>query len=226
VLIDADNVSAAMADDLFSEVVNYGTPTVRRAYGDWTTQNLAGWKETLPRHAIQPMQQFAIVSGKNATDSFLIIDAMDVLYAGNVDGFVIVSSDSDYTRLATRLRETGKTVYGIGRRGARTEYVHAFDRFVYLDLLGAEPAKPGTPRDPQKLLRAAVGGTAKVDGWAYLGGVGHYLSARNPDFDVREYGFRKLGDLVKAQRYLEVEEVPSPAGPSHIRVRLRSGRGR
>ena len=114
VLIDADNASPSTADDVFAEIANYGTPTIRRAYGDWTTQNLAGWKAALPRHAIQPMQQFANVSGKNATDSSMIIDAMDVLYADNVDGFAIVSSDSDFTRLATRLRESGKTVYGIG----------------------------------------------------------------------------------------------------------------
>ena len=227
VLIDADNVSPATAADLFAEIVKYGTPTIRRAYGDWTTQNLAGWKQTLPRHAIQPIQQFAIRSGKNATDSSLIIDAMDVLYAGNVDGFVIVASDSDYTRLATRLREAGRTVYGIGRRDARREYVNAFDRFIYLDLLGAEPAELTQPPELEPLLRAAVGGTAKVDGWAILSAVGSYLSARNPGFDVRDYGFVKLGELVRAQDYVEVREVPGPAGLGQLHVRIpRSARGR
>lgn len=220
VLIDADNVSPATAADLFAEIVKYGTPTIRRAYGDWTTQNLAGWKQTLPRHAIQPIQQFAIRSGKNATDSSLIIDAMDVLYAGNVDGFVIVASDSDYTRLATRLREAGRTVYGIGRRDARTEYVNAFDRFIYLDLLGAEPSELTQPPELEPLLRAAVGGTAKVDGWAILSAVGSYLSARNPGFDVRDYGFPKLGELVRAQDYVEVREVPGPAGLGQLHVRI------
>ena len=227
VLIDADNVSPATAADLFAEIVKYGTPTIRRAYGDWTTQNLAGWKQTLPRHAIQPIQQFAIRSGKNATDSSLIIDAMDVLYAGNVDGFVIVASDSDYTRLATRLREAGRTVYGIGRRDARTEYVNAFDRFIYLDLLGAEPSELSEPPELEPLLRAAVSGTAKVDGWAILSAVGSYLSARNPGFDVRDYGFNKLGELVRAQDYVEVREVPGPAGLGQLHVRIpRAGRGR
>lgn len=216
VLIDADNASPASAADLFAEIAKYGTPTVRRAYGDWTTQNLAGWKEVLPRHAIQPMQQFAIVAGKNATDSSMIIDAMDVLYAGNVDGFVIVSSDSDYTRLATRLREAGKTVYGIGRREARDEYVNAFDRFIYLDLVGAEAKKQERRRSPEKLLRAAIGGTAKVDGWALLSAVGSYVSTRNPGFDTRDYGYSKLGDLVAAQPYVEVDE----AGAGQLRVRL------
>jgi hypothetical protein len=220
VLIDADNVSPATAGDLFAEIVKYGTPTIRRAYGDWTTQNLAGWKQTLPRHAIQPIQQFAIRSGKNATDSSLIIDAMDVLYAGNVDGFVIVASDSDYTRLATRLREAGRTVYGIGRRDARTEYVNAFDRFIYLDLLGAEPSELTKPPELEPLLRTAVGGTAKVDGWAILSAVGSYLSARNPGFDVRDYGFGKLGELVRAQDYVEVREVPGPAGLGQLHVRI------
>ena len=227
VLIDADNVSPATAADLFAEIVKYGTPTIRRAYGDWTTQNLAGWKQALPRHAIQPIQQFAIRSGKNATDSSLIIDAMDVLYAGNVEGFVIVASDSDYTRLATRLREAGRTVYGIGRRDARREYVNAFDRFIYLDLLGAEPAELTQPPELEPLLRAAVGGTAKVDGWAILSAVGSYLSARNPGFDVRDYGFVKLGELVRAQDYVEVREVPGPAGLGQLHVRIpRSARGR
>lgn len=213
VLIDADNASPATAGDLFAEIANYGTPTIRRAYGDWTTQNLAGWKAILPRHAIQPMQQFAIVSGKNATDSSMIIDAMDVLYAGNVEGFVIVSSDSDYTRLATRLREAGKTVYGIGRREARIEYVNAFDRFIYVDLLGvAEPATVAQARDPklERLLRPAITGTAKANGWAALSSVGHYLSAQNPGFDKRSYGYSTLGELVRAQPYIEVHEVGEP----------------
>src|ERR1700754_1017057 len=116
VLIDADNATASVAPDLLAEIAKYGTPTIKRAYGDWTTQQLAGWKEELLRYAIQPVQQFAYTKGKNSTDSALIIDAMDLLYAGNVEGFVIVSSDSDFTRLATRLRESGKTVLGLGRR--------------------------------------------------------------------------------------------------------------
>src|SRR3954451_3464805 len=139
VLIDSDNTTASLTTELLEEIATYGTPTIKRAYGDWTTQNLAGWKDELLRNAIQPIQQFAYTRGKNATDSALIIDAMDALYAGNVEGFVIVSSDSDFTRLATRLRESGRTVYGIGNEATPEAFVKACDRFIYLELLGPEP---------------------------------------------------------------------------------------
>ena len=142
VLIDSDNTTASLTTELLAEIAKYGTPTIKRAYGDWTTQNLAGWKEELLRHAIQPVQQFAYTRGKNSTDSALIIDAMDLLYAGNLEGFVIVSSDSDFTRLATRLRESGMTVYGLGRRTTPAPFVAACDRFIYLDLLRPEPRSP------------------------------------------------------------------------------------
>src|ERR1700754_2552896 len=142
VLIDADNATASYAPELLAEIAKYGTPTVKRAYGDWTTPQLGGWKEELLRHAIQPMQQFAYTRGKNSTDSALIIDAMDLLYAGNLEGFVIVSSDSDFTRLATRLRESGMTVYGLGRRSTPEAFVAACDRFIYLDLLSPELQAP------------------------------------------------------------------------------------
>src|ERR687897_3915541 len=145
VLIDSDNTTARLTPELLEEIAKYGTPTVKRAYGDWTTQQLAGWKDELVRHAIQPMQQFAYTRGKNSTDSALIIDAMDLLYAGNLEGFVIVSSDSDFTRLATRLREAGMTVYGLGRRSTPTPFVAACDRFIYLDLLSREPQPPIQP---------------------------------------------------------------------------------
>src|SRR6201991_2888443 len=142
VLIDADNATASVAPDLLAEIAKYGTPTVKRAYGDWTTQQLVGWKAALPRHAIQPIKQFSYTRGKNSTDSALIIDAMDLLYAGNLEGFVIVSSDSDFIRLATRLREAGKTVYGLGRRSTPEAFVAACDRFIYLDLLSPELQAP------------------------------------------------------------------------------------
>src|SRR4051812_41992800 len=138
VLIDSDNTTARLTTELLAEIATYGTPTIKRAYGDWTTQQLAGWKEELLRHAIHPIQQFAYTRGKNATDSALIIDAMDLLYAGNVEGFVLVSSDSDFTRLATRLRESGMTVYGLGRRNTPEPFVAACDRFIYLDLLSRQ----------------------------------------------------------------------------------------
>jgi hypothetical protein len=227
VLIDSDNATASVTSELLAEIAKYGTPTIKRAYGDWTTPNLGGWKEELSRHAIQPVQQFAYTRGKNSTDSALIIDAMDLLYAGNVEGFAIVSSDSDFTRLATRLRESGKTVYGLGRRETPKAFVAACDRFIYLDLLGA--AKPdGKPKHSpalERLVRDAISGTAKVDGWALLSSIGSYLSARNPGFDVREHGYPKLGDLVRDQAYVEVKEVSLQSGLTQLQVRLRrSGR--
>ena len=178
VLIDSDNTTASLTTELLAEVAKYGTPTIKRAYGDWTTQHLVGWKEELLRHAIQPVQpvqQFAHTRGKNSTDSALIIDAMDLLYAGNLEGFVIVSSDSDFTRLATRLRESGMTVYGLGRRNTPAPFVAACDRFIYLDLLGREPQEPAQPasKEPtpllpnlKRVLPAAISSTSKDDGWS------------------------------------------------------------
>ena len=145
VLIDSDNTTASLTTELLEEIAKYGTPTIKRAYGDWTTPDLVGWKRELLRHAIQPIQQFAYTRGKNSTDSALIIDAMDLLYAGNLEGFVIVSSDSDFTRLATRLRESGMTVYGLGRRSTPESFVAACDRFIYLDLLSQAPQEPAQP---------------------------------------------------------------------------------
>src|SRR6195952_966855 len=148
-MIDSDHTTASVTAELLAEIAKYGTPTIKRAYGDWTTQQLVGWKEELLCHAIQPVQQFAYTRGKNSTDSALIIEAMDLLYAGNVEGFVLVSSDSDFTRLATRLRESGMTVYGIGRRTTPAPFVAACDRFVYLDLLSpAPPLAPSKDEEP------------------------------------------------------------------------------
>ena len=226
VLIDSDNTTAGLTGELLAEIAKYGTPTIKRAYGDWTTQQLAGWKNELLRHAIQPIQQFAYTRGKNATDSALIIDAMDLLYAGNLEGFVIVSSDSDFTRLATRLRESGMTVYGLGRRRTPEPFVAACDRFIYLDLLGPETeaaeevAKPA-PRRP-KLKRAltdAITRTSRDDGWSNLGAVGSYLSRSDAAFDPRDYGHSKLGELVRAQPYIEVAADPGSTGA--LRVRLK-----
>jgi hypothetical protein len=220
VLIDADNTSADDTSALLEEIAKYGTPTIKRAYGDWTTPQLAGWKERLPRHAIQPIQQFAYTRGKNATDTALIIDAMDLLYAGNLEGFVIVSSDSDYTRLATRLRESGMTVYGLGQRRTPEAFVAACDRFIYLDLLGAKPAEP--PRLKLKpLLSAAITSTSRDDGWSILAEVGSYLVKNHAAFDPRDYGHAKLGGLARAQSYVQVKDVPTPGGPSQPWVRLK-----
>ena len=232
VLIDSDNTTANLTTELLEEIAKYGTPTVKRAYGDWTTQQLVGWKEELHRHAIQPIQQFAYTRGKNSTDSALIIDAMDLLYAGNLEGFVIVSSDSDFTRLATRLRESGMTVYGLGDRKTPNAFVSACDRFIYLDLLrdepqaSAQPASDGEkPTAPlpklKRILSTAISSTSKDDGWSTLGEVGSYLGKSHAAFDSRDYGHAKLGDLVRAQPYVEVKDVPGPSGQGQLWVRLK-----
>jgi uncharacterized LabA/DUF88 family protein len=232
VLIDSDNTTASLTTELLEEIAKYGTPTIKRAYGDWTTPQLAGWKEQLLRHAIQPVQQFAYTRGKNSTDSALIIDAMDLLYAGNLEGFVIVSSDSDFTRLATRLRESGMTVYGLGRRSTPAPFVAACDRFIYLDLLSQEPQEsaqrapedeePTTPPpNLKRILSTAISSTSKDDGWSNLGEVGSYLIKSHAAFDPRDYGHTKLGELVRAEPYVEVKDLPGPTGPSQLYVRLK-----
>jgi hypothetical protein len=221
VLIDADNTSPKYVDPLFDELAKYGIATVKRAYGDWTTPQLGGWKSVLNRHAIAPVQQFSYTTGKNSTDSALIIDAMDLLYSGNLDAFALVSSDSDFTRLATRIRESGMTVYGLGLRKTPSSLVQACDRFIYLEVLGDEPEEEdeATPLPAlEPLLRRAVDSTSQDDGWAHLGAVGNYLSSTNTSFDPRNYGFAKLIALAQAQSFLEVE---NPGGGS-ARVRLRT----
>ncbi len=231
VLIDSDNTTASLTTELLDEIAKYGTPTVKRAYGDWTTQNLVKWKDELVRHAIQPMQQFAYTRGKNSTDSALIIDAMDLLYAGNLEGFVIVSSDSDFTRLATRLRESGMTVYGLGRRNTPAAFVAACDRFIYLDLLRKEAPEP-TPHEVdeepapplsnlKRILSNAISSTSKDDGWSNLSEVGSFLVRSHAAFDPRDYGHPKLGELVRAEPYVEVKEAAGPGGPNQLWVRLK-----
>jgi len=221
VLIDSDNTTTKVPTELvLAEIAKYGTSTIRRAYGDWTTGQLAKWKDELLPHAIQPIQQFSYTRGKNSTDSALIIDAMDILYAGNVEGFVIVSSDSDFTRLATRLRESGMTVYGIGRRDTPEAFVAACDRFIYLDLLSeAGEQQAPTSRRPnlKQLLSTAIGSTARDDGWSGLAEVGSYLSKSNTAFDSRDYGHSTLGKLVRAQGYVDVQEASNGV----LRVRLK-----
>jgi len=234
VLIDADNTSARRAADVMAEVARLGTATVKRAYGDWTTQHLNGWKAELLRHAIQPIQQFAYTTGKNSTDSALIIDAMDLLYAGNLDGFVIVSSDSDFTRLATRLRESGKSVYGIGRRSTPQPFQDAVEKFTFLEVIGEVPevsatGATGETTDPaivadlselRTMLTEAIKSTTHEDSWALLAAVGSNLNRNNPSFDPRNYGFNKLVDLARAQNFVDVEQAAH--GP--VRIRLRSAR--
>ena len=212
VLIDADNTSPKYVRALLDELASYGTASVKRAYGDWTTPQLGGWKRELNQYAIVPVQQFAYTTGKNATDSMLIIDAMDLLYSGNVDAFALVSSDSDFTRLATRLRESGKRVYGLGLRKTPASLVAACDRFIYLEVLPDEPPSPsGDPESGeaelpnlQSLLTRALNAISQDDAAVSLSAMGSYLRSSHPAFDPRLYGFAKLSDLVRAQRYLTV----------------------
>jgi hypothetical protein len=228
VLIDSDNAPAALAKELLDEISKYGTANVKRAYGDWTTPNLRGWKEHLHKHAIQPIQQFRYIDGKNSTDSALIIDAMDLLHLGEFDGFCIVSSDSDFTRLATRLREAGKQVIGLGEKAkAAAAFVSACDKFVYLELLSAvegtvEAAKVADTHELRGLLNSAIASATRDDGWAALSAVGGLIGNTKPDFDPRSYGFSKLSELVRAQSFVEVKESPDAQGNIHLRVRLRS----
>lgn len=190
VLIDADNASASVVKEFLEEVAKYGTATVKRAYGDWTTTNLVGWKEYLHRHAIQPMQQFAYTKGKNSTDSAFIIDAMDLLYAGNLDGFCLVSSDSDFTRLATRMREAGKVVYGFGERKTPEPFIAACDKFIFVEVLkrpaeAAAPVSVSDVPDLKGLLTHAIAETSRDSGWASLSAVGS-SSTRTTRRSIRE----------------------------------------
>lgn len=226
VLIDADNASASVASELLEEVAKYGTATVKRAFGDWTTQNLVGWKAHLHRHAIQPIQQFAYTQGKNSTDSAFIIDAMDLLYAGNVDGFCLVSSDSDFTRLATRLREAGKIVYGLGERKTPEPFIAACDKFIFFEVLrkpveAAVPVQVPNVPDLKELLTHAIRETTRDSGWSRLSTVGGLVSKTHTSFDPRNYGFKKLSELVRAQPYLEVLDAPDGTGFVHVEVRLK-----
>ncbi|WP_043724767.1 NYN domain-containing protein [Kutzneria sp. 744] len=237
VLIDADNAQSSIIEALLAEVAKYGTAHVKRAYGDWTGTNLKGWKDHLLAQSIQPIQQFAYTTGKNATDAAMVIDAMDLLYSDRFDGFCIVSSDSDFTRLAARLRESGLTVYGFGERKTPKPFVAACDKFIYVENLAyaestAAPAETTAPRKtaPQlkgdaalvTLLRGAVEAASDDDGWASLSGVGNIVTKQRPDFDSRTYGYSKLSDLVTATTLFEVTRRSSGEGkPATVYVRDR-----
>ncbi len=218
VLIDADNTSKKYVEALIEEIAKYGTPTVKRAYGDWTSNHLSGWKSELNRNAIVPIQQFAYTQGKNSTDTALIIDAMDLLYTGNLDGFAIVSSDSDFTSLATRLREAGKAVYGLGQRKTPEAFRTACTRFIFLEVLGKDESVEAQDPDPEtaplpdlsRLLTSAINATSQDDGWAHLGQVGNYLSNTHSSFDPRNYGFGRLITLLRDQDYLDVDTEGAP----------------
>ena len=219
VLIDADNAQASIVDGLLAEIAKFGVASVRRIYGDWTSTRLSSWKKTLLQYSIQPVQQFGYTQGKNATDSALIIDAMDLLYTRRFDGFCLVSSDSDFTRLAVRLREEGLIVYGFGEKKTPEPFVQACDKFIYTEVLRPEPAMPGKPAATTKtvekivpkpivaLIAKAVEDVSDESGWSQLGTVGSNLTKVRPDFDARLYGFKKFSELIRAlPDAFEIEE--------------------
>lgn len=234
VLIDADNTRPSIIEGLLAEVAKYGTAHVRRAYGDWTGNSLRGWKEHLLDQSIQPIQQFAYTKGKNATDAAMVIDAMDLLYSDRFDGFCIVSSDSDFTRLAARIRESGLTVYGFGERKTPKPFVAACDKFVYVENLTytedtttpadvvTKPAQrvsvAALKRDAAlvNLLRNAVDAASDDDGWATLAGVGQIITNQRPDFDSRSYGYAKLSDLMDATTLFEMDRRSAGDGKPRV----------
>jgi uncharacterized LabA/DUF88 family protein len=240
VLIDADNTQASIVEGLLSEVAKYGVASVKRIYGDWTSTMLKSWKNALLEHAIQPIQQFQYTRGKNSTDSAMIIDAMDLLYTENLNGFCIVSSDSDFTRLSSRIREAGLVVYGFGEKKTPQAFVRACDKFIYTDILVENEQSPTTikksstslRRDTRliRTLREAVDDSADESGWAYLGNVGQNIANKWPEFDPRNYGYRKLGELIEATQSFEVLERTSDNSPGksifvrHRRRKKRSSR--
>jgi len=225
VLIDADNAQPSILDGLLSEIAKYGTANVKRIYGDWTLPHLKGWKEHLLQYSIQPIQQFGYTSGKNSTDSSLIIDAMDLLYTGKFDGFCIVSSDSDFTRLASRIREAGLIVYGFGERKTPKAFVSACDKFIFTEVLrskdnGNEKISRKTTSELKQdtklvnLLRNAVEASSDESGWACLAAVGSNIANQASEFDPRNYGYKKLGELMSATNIFQIEERTVGNGPS------------
>ena len=239
VLIDADNIPYSNVKGMLEEIAKYGTPTFKRIYGDWTKPTISGWKSVLLENAITPIQQYSYTKGKNSTDSALIIDGMDILYSGKVDGFCIVSSDSDFTRLATRLREAGMKVIGIGERKTPHPFIVACDKFIYLEIITSSTAaldtapevrKKGKPvvkkrktEDPdaqtparivKRLIASSITDLADENGWAYLGDVGNLILKKQPDFDPRNFGFPKLTPLIRSLDF-EIDERES--GQNHIK---------
>ncbi|MEJ0080899.1 MAG: NYN domain-containing protein [Puia sp.] len=228
VLIDADNVPPARIKAMLEEIAKYGIPTFKRIYGDWTSTNKSGWKSVLLPHAITPIQQYSYTVGKNASDSAMIIDAMDILYSGKVDGFCIVSSDSDFTRLATRLREAGMRVFGMGEKKTPIPFISACDKFIYIEILDSpdtekkpestpskqKPKAPIVPTKPIsnitseliKLIEGSINDLASEDGWVFLGNLGNLIIKKQPDFDPRNYGFKKLAPLIQSIPTFEIQK--------------------
>ncbi len=226
VLIDGDNIPSAYVKEMMEEIAKYGNPTIKRIYGDWTKPTLSKWKTLLLENAITPIQQYGYTTGKNATDSAMIIDAMDILYSEKVNGFCLVSSDSDFTRLATRLREAGMQVFGIGEKKTPNPFIVACDKFIYIEILkkqseeneeeSADDKKSKessvdkiTPR-VIKLISSTISDLEDDDGWAFLGDVGSLLLKKQPNFDSRNFGFQKLTPLIKSIDNFELEQRESP----------------
>lgn len=250
VLIDADNVPYSNVKGMLNEITKYGIPTIKRIYGDWTKPMVSGWKSVLLENAITPIQQYSYTSGKNATDSAMIIDAMDILHSGDTDGFCIVSSDSDFTRLATRLRESGKFVVGIGEKKTPQPFIVSCDKFIYIEILGRAsatevgekddakqqkpnkklsnvpvyPIKKDVPNEIVDLLKETINDVADDSGWAFLANVGNSIIKKQSDFDSRNYGFDKLTHLIKAcKKDFEVDSRDVENKPiKHIYVKVKS----
>lgn len=240
VLIDADNIPYSNVKGMLEEIAKYGTPTFKRIYGDWTKPTLSGWKTVLLENAITPIQQYSYTKGKNSSDSALIIDAMDILYTGDVDGFCIISSDSDFTRLATRLREAGKKVFGMGEKKTPTPFIASCNKFIYIEILQKEIKEPivskstktepvkktsavsSVDQDLIKLISDSINDIAEEDGWVFLGVLGNLILKKQPDFDPRNYGYKKLVDLIKSIEGIEIDERPTgKKNVSHLFVRTK-----
>ena len=228
VLIDGDNVPSVYIKEMMEEIAKYGNPTIKRIYGDWTNPGLSKWKNILLENAITPIQQYGYTKGKNATDSAMIIDAMDILYSEKVNGFCLVSSDSDFTRLATRIRETGMTVIGIGEKKTPNPFIVACDKFIYLEILKYRSESDTSEKSENipssksnvdnitpkviQLIASTIDDLADDDGWAFLGDVGNLLQKKQPNFDSRNYGFQKLTPLIKSIPNFEVEQRENQKG--------------
>ncbi|RYY67751.1 MAG: NYN domain-containing protein [Chitinophagaceae bacterium] len=241
VLIDADNVPYSNIKGMMEEIARYGTPTFKRIYGDWTKPTLSGWKTVLLENAINPVQQYSYTSGKNSSDSALIIDAMDILYTGQVDGFCIVSSDSDFTRLAMRLREAGKVVFGIGEQKTPAAFIAACNKFIYIEILPKEikeeatPAKKNTKKLPgekkdvfqipisvKKMVIKSINDLTEEEGSVFLSTLGNHIIKKQPSFDPRNYGLKKLVDIIRSIPEIEIEERQSGKNNvAHLYVRVK-----
>jgi len=245
VLIDGDNIPSAHVKEMMEEIAKYGNPTIKRIYGDWTKPHLNKWKALLLENAITPIQQYAYTVGKNATDSAMIIDAMDILYSGKVNGFCLVSSDSDFTRLATRLREAGMQVYGIGEKKTPNPFIVACDKFIYIEILRNQTEEVDVESNEKatiklskydkithkdiKFIASTIDDLSDDDGWAFLGDVGSLMQKKQPNFDSRNYGFQKLTPLINSISNFEIERREDNRGRSklvYVKIKEKKGKGR